>query len=67
VVVVEQHVGLALAVSDRAYVLGHGRVLAAGTSAEVASQAEVLEAGYLGGVPDTGDSRPPGESLGPAD
>jgi branched-chain amino acid transport system ATP-binding protein len=48
VVVVEQHVGLALEVADRAYLLERGRVTASGTAADMADRAEMLEAGYLG-------------------
>jgi branched-chain amino acid transport system ATP-binding protein len=48
VVVVEQHVGLALATADRAVVLRRGRVLASGPAAELARHADLLQAGYLG-------------------
>ena len=48
VLLVEQHIGLALEISDRAYVLTQGRVTASGTSEEVRNQAERLEASYLG-------------------
>lgn len=42
VVLVEQNTAGALAVSDRAYVLAHGEVLAAGPSDEIASNEEVV-------------------------
>ena len=48
VLVVEQHVPLVLGVSDHAYVLDRGRVVLAGTSAEVADRIDEVEAGYLG-------------------
>jgi branched-chain amino acid transport system ATP-binding protein len=48
VVLVEQHVQLALDVADHAVVLVHGDQVAAGTSAEVRGDAAVLEAAYLG-------------------
>jgi branched-chain amino acid transport system ATP-binding protein len=59
VLIVEQHVGLALSVADRGYLLSHGRVVVSGSSAELAASRELLEAGYLGGRvagvgPDTG-------------
>ena len=44
----EQHVQLALEVADRAYVLAHGDVVAAGTAAELRQQPELVAAGYLG-------------------
>jgi branched-chain amino acid transport system ATP-binding protein len=47
--VVEQHLRLALAVADRAYVLDEGRVVLEGPAAELARRREVVEAAYLGG------------------
>ena len=40
VLLVEQHVGMALAVADRAYLLDRGRIAAGGTTADLAAQAE---------------------------
>jgi len=48
VVLVEQHVHLALEVADRACVLAHGDVVAAGTAAELRQQPELVASGYLG-------------------
>jgi branched-chain amino acid transport system ATP-binding protein len=48
VVLVEQHVHLALEVADRAVVLVHGEVALAGTPAELGVDPGLLEAAYLG-------------------
>lgn len=53
VLMVEQHVALALEVADRAYVLDRGRVATWGTADEVAKQPELIESGYLGAVDPT--------------
>jgi branched-chain amino acid transport system ATP-binding protein len=51
VVLVEQHVQLALEVADKAVVLAHGDVVSAGTSSQIKADAHVLEAAYLGKSP----------------
>ncbi|HEV7871256.1 MAG TPA: ABC transporter ATP-binding protein [Modestobacter sp.] len=51
VVLVEQHVQLALEVSDRAIVLVHGNVVLSGDAATLAADPDALQAAYLG-VPD---------------
>jgi branched-chain amino acid transport system ATP-binding protein len=48
VLLVEQHVGLALDVADRAYVLSHGRVTLHKPAAELRGNHELLLASYLG-------------------
>src|SRR5947209_7507486 len=48
VLFVEQHVALALEVSDRAYVLTHGRIGLQGPAAELRERRELLAASYLG-------------------
>jgi branched-chain amino acid transport system ATP-binding protein len=56
VVLVEQHVHLALEVADDAMVLVHGAVNLAGPAGQVAANAERLEAAYLGAA--TNDTEP---------
>ena len=48
VLFVEQHVALALEVSDRAYVLTHGRIALEGAAADLRERRELLAASYLG-------------------
>lgn len=57
ILLVEQHVALALAVADRAYVLQRGRVALAGEASDLAGRLDELQTGYLGTaapVPATG-------------
>ncbi|MBL7499259.1 ATP-binding cassette domain-containing protein [Frankia sp. CNm7] len=48
VVLVEQHLDLALSVADRAVVLHHGRVALAGRAAELRERRDLVEAAYFG-------------------
>ncbi|MBV8998640.1 MAG: ABC transporter ATP-binding protein [Solirubrobacterales bacterium] len=48
VLFVEQHVALALEISDRAYVLAHGRIALEGAAPELRERRELLAASYLG-------------------
>ena len=49
VLIVEQHVHLALDVCDRAYVMSHGDIVLQGSAAELKERTDLLEASYLGG------------------
>jgi branched-chain amino acid transport system ATP-binding protein len=48
VLVVEQHIDLALQAADRAYVLNHGEVAMTGSAAELLADRHLLQASYLG-------------------
>jgi branched-chain amino acid transport system ATP-binding protein len=58
VLLVEQHVRLALEVCDRAYLLRRGRVVAEGAAQDLAERPDLLRAGYLGG-PEPGTPEQP--------
>jgi branched-chain amino acid transport system ATP-binding protein len=51
VVLVEQHVHLALSCSDRAYVLSHGNLVLARPSRDLLEDPALLERSYLGDRP----------------
>jgi len=48
VLIVEQHVDLALTIADRAYVLVNGRIVIAGAAADLRGRGDLLAARYLG-------------------
>ncbi|MGN2638051.1 ABC transporter ATP-binding protein [Nocardia takedensis] len=54
VVLVEQHIELALSIADSAVVLHHGRMALAGSAAELRGRRDKVEAAYFGTVAETG-------------
>jgi branched-chain amino acid transport system ATP-binding protein len=50
VLFVEQHVDLALAIADRAYVMSHGDLVLTNDAAHLRENRHLLEASYVGGV-----------------
>lgn len=63
VLLVEQHVRLALGIADRVYVMERGRIVLSGTSREVSRELDAVEAAYLSAAEPR--QAPPG-ALGPA-
>jgi branched-chain amino acid transport system ATP-binding protein len=51
ILLVEQHVHMALAFSDRVYVLSRGRVTLEGRADDLRSRTDLFEASYIGAGP----------------
>jgi branched-chain amino acid transport system ATP-binding protein len=56
VLLVEQHVHMALEIADRAYVISNGRITIQGDSKDLANRRDLLEASYLGNTHEATES-----------
>ena len=56
VLLVEQHVHMALEIADRAYVISNGRITIQGDSEDLANRRDLLEASYLGNTHEATES-----------